>query len=120
MRDAAGILDLPGFSRFHVAGRRSRGLAPHPSSPAHSPRVGRVGLVYFADERGRIVTEMSVTRLGEDEMLLITAAAAEWHDRDWLLGAPPRRLVHRDREPDREPSPARSSPVRARATSSAR
>ena len=27
---------------------------------------------------------MSVTRLGDDEMLLITAAAAEWHDRDWL------------------------------------
>ena len=83
VRDAAGILDLPGFSRFQVRG-------PGGSQWLRSlvtgalPRVGRVGLVYFADERGRIVTEMSVTRLGEDEMLLITAAAAQWHDRDWL------------------------------------
>ena len=85
VRDAAGILDLPGFSRFHVRG-------PGASDWLRSlvtgslPRVGRVGLVYFADERGRIVTEMSVTRLDEDEMLLISAAAAEWHDRDWLVG----------------------------------
>ena len=84
VRDAAGILDLPGFSRFHVRGPGAvdwlRALVT-----GSLPRVGRVGLVYFADDRGRIVTEMSVTRLGDDEMLLITAAAAEWHDRDWLL-----------------------------------
>ena len=83
VRDAAGLLDLPGFSRFHV---RGRGAADWLRTlvTGELPRPGRVGLVYFADERGRIVTEMSVTRLGEDEMLLITAAAAEWHDRDWL------------------------------------
>ena len=84
VRDAAGLLDLPGFSRFEV---RGTGAADWLRSLVTGalPRVGRVGLVYFADERGRIVTEMSVTRLDEDEMLLITAAAAEWHDRDWLL-----------------------------------
>ena len=84
VRDAAGLLDLPGFSRYHV---RGPGAADWLRSlvTGSLPRVGRVGLVYFADERGRIVTEMSVTRLGEDEVLLITAAAAEWHDRDWLL-----------------------------------
>ena len=83
VRDAAGVLDLPGFSRFHV---RGRGAADWLRSlvTGELPRAGRVGLVYFADERGRIVTEMSATRLGEDELLLITAAAAEWHDRDWL------------------------------------
>lgn len=83
VRDAAGVLDLPGFSRFHVRGRGAADWLRALVTGA-LPRVGRVGLVYFADERGRIVTETSVTRLGEDEMLLITAAAAEWHDRDWL------------------------------------
>ena len=88
VRDAAGILDLPGFSRFHV---RGPGAADWLRTlvTGSLPRVGRVGLVYFADERGRIVTEMSVTRLGDDEMLLITAAAAEWHDRDWLVRCRP-------------------------------
>ena len=48
------------------------------------PNVGRLGLAYFADDKGRIVTEMSVARLAEDELLLITAATAQVHDRDWL------------------------------------
>ena len=83
MRDAAGLLDLPGFSRFHVRGPGASDWLRSLVTGA-LPRVGRVGLVYFADDRGRIVTEMSVTRLGDDEMLLIAAGAAEWHDRDWL------------------------------------
>jgi dimethylglycine dehydrogenase len=46
--------------------------------------VGRIGLAYFADDKGRIVTEMSVVRHRDDLMTLITAAAAEAHDFDWL------------------------------------
>ncbi|TPL95435.1 FAD-dependent oxidoreductase [Mesorhizobium sp. B2-3-12] len=83
VRDAAGILDLPGFSRFNLEGpgaaewlsRQVTGLVPKP---------GRIGLVYFSDDKGRIVTEMSVVRHGEDSMTLITAAVAQWHDFEWL------------------------------------
>ena len=31
------------------------------------PRSGRIGLVYFDDHRGRIVTEMSMVRFATDE-----------------------------------------------------
>ncbi|MBZ9996636.1 FAD-dependent oxidoreductase [Mesorhizobium sp. BH1-1-4] len=83
VRDAAGILDLPGFSRFNLEGpgaaewlsRQVTGLVPKP---------GRIGLVYFSDDKGRIVTEMSVVRHGEDSMTLITAAVAQLHDFEWL------------------------------------
>ena len=84
VRDAAGILDLPGFSRFMLTGAGAADwLAEQITGLV--PRVGRIGLGYFADEAGRIVTEMSMARLDEDEIMLITAATAEWHDRDWLL-----------------------------------
>ncbi|MCV6584451.1 MAG: aminomethyltransferase family protein, partial [Marinibacterium sp.] len=83
VRDHCGVLDLPGFSRFKVQGDGAddwlRGLVT-----GALPKVGRVGLVYFADSRGRIVTEMSVTREAEDRFVLVTAAMAQWHDRDWL------------------------------------
>jgi dimethylglycine dehydrogenase len=83
VRDHCGVLDLPGFSRFKVKGPGAdhwlRGLVT-----GALPRVGRVGLVYFADKRGRIVTEMSVTREEEDLFVLVTAATAQWHDREWL------------------------------------
>jgi len=83
VRDAAGILDLPGFSRYRLQGDGAaeflRGLAT-----GGIPKVGRIGLIYIADDRGRIVTEMSVMRLDEDFFFLITAASAEWHDFDLL------------------------------------
>ena len=84
VRDAAGILDLPGFSRFHLSGPgAAHWLAAQITGKV--PPVGRLGLAYFADDLGRIVTEMSVARLAEDAVLLITAATAQSHDREWLL-----------------------------------
>jgi dimethylglycine dehydrogenase len=46
-----------------------------------------MNLAYFADDRGRIVTEMSCLRHGEDSFTLITAATAQWHDFDELRPA---------------------------------
>ena len=83
VRDAAGILDLPGFSRFVIKGVGAADWLARQIT-GKVPNVGRLGLAYFADDMGRIVTEMSVARLGQDELLLITAATAQGHDRDWL------------------------------------
>jgi dimethylglycine dehydrogenase len=85
VRDAAGILDLPGFSRFRIKGVGAAAWLARQIT-GKVPNVGRLGLAYFADDKGRIVTEMSVARLAEDELLLITAATAQVHDRDWLVG----------------------------------
>ncbi len=84
VRDACGILDLPGFSRFRVTGPGVAGWLGRQIT-GKVPGVGRLGLAYFADDRGRIVTEMSVARLDADEVWLITAATAQDHDREWLL-----------------------------------
>ena len=81
--EAAGILDLPGFSRFRVKGE---GATAWLSSliTGKVPKPGRIGLAYFSDDKGRIVTEMSVMMLDEDFFFLITAATAQWHDLEWL------------------------------------
>ncbi|KQB96157.1 dimethylglycine dehydrogenase [Loktanella sp. 1ANDIMAR09] len=86
VRDGVGVLDLPGFSRFNLSGNGAaewlRGRIA-----GGLPKVGRMNLAYFADDRGRILTEMSVMRHGEDQFTLITAATAQWHDYDVLRGA---------------------------------
>ena len=83
VRDGVGVLDLPGFSRFNLSGDGAaeylRGMIT-----GALPKVGRMNLAYFADSRGRILTEMSVMRHGEDKFTLITAATAQWHDFDVL------------------------------------
>lgn len=92
VQNSVGVLDLPGFSRFTLKGtgaavwlrgRIAGGL----------PKSGRMNLAYFADSRGRIITEMSVMRFSEDEFLLITAATAEWHDFELLLADLPADLA---------------------------
>ena len=82
--EGVGILDLPGFARFEIEGP---GAAAWLESliTGRLPKVGRIGLVYFADEGGRIITEMTVTRFAEERFWLMTGAGAEWHDRDWLM-----------------------------------
>ena len=85
----AGIIELTGFSRFHLKGD---GAADWLASliTGNLPQVGRFGLVYFASAKGKVLTEMSATRLAEDEFLLITGAGAYWHDRDLLNGCLPK------------------------------
>jgi len=79
VRDGVGVLDLPGFARYHIKGRGAdewlRGFGV-----GGIPKIGRIGLIYVADSRGRILTEMSAMRVTQDEFYLITAGAAEWHD----------------------------------------
>ncbi|MFT7135967.1 MAG: dimethylglycine dehydrogenase [Akkermansiaceae bacterium] len=83
VRDTVGVLDLPGFSRFELTGDgAARWLSGQITGAI--PKVGRIGLGYFPDHRGRILTEMSLMRHSNDAFTLITAAAAQWHDRDWL------------------------------------
>ncbi|MCF6322166.1 MAG: aminomethyltransferase family protein, partial [Rhizobiaceae bacterium] len=83
VRDAVGVLDLPGFSRYRIKGEGARQWLSKLIT-GNVPKPGRMGLGYFADERGRIVTEMSIMALDENFFFLITAAAAEWHDLELL------------------------------------
>lgn len=95
VRDSVGVLDLPGFSRFMVSGEGAaetlRGLIT-----GGLPKVGRMNLVYIANAQGRILTEMSCICMGDDEFLMITAATAQWHDRDILVQAMPATVTVED------------------------
>ncbi|WP_299786161.1 FAD-dependent oxidoreductase [uncultured Marivita sp.] len=88
VRDHCGVLDLPGFSRFKISGPGADEWLRGQITGA-LPKIGRVGLIYFADDRGRILTEMTVAREAEDHLILVTAAAAQWHDRDLLKARMP-------------------------------
>ncbi len=88
VRDGVGVLDLPGFSRFTLTGAGAADWLDGLIS-GNLPRVDRMNLAYFPDKRGRILTEMSVIRHDDDLFTLITAGAAQWHDREVLRAALP-------------------------------
>ena len=76
-----GALDLGGFTRLEVSGPGAadwlRGVVT-----GGIPKVGRIGLAYVATPKGKIQTEMTITRLEEDRFWLLGAAAALFHDQD--------------------------------------
>ena len=83
VRDTAGLLDMAGFSRYTVKGAGAREWL-NEMMTGNVPKAGRIGLGYFANEKGKVLTEMSIIAYGEDDFLLMTAAIAQWHDLDWL------------------------------------
>lgn len=83
VRDHCGVLAISGFSRLRVTGPGARDYVDGLTA-SKLPGPGRVGLAYFADTRGRIVTEMSVTVDSDENVGLITAALAQWHDAELL------------------------------------
>ena len=89
VRDHCGVLPITGFTRLKVNGPGARDWIDSLTA-SRLPGPGRVGLAYFADSRGRCVTEMTVMVHSAEEVGLITAAVAEWHDLEFLSRqAPP-------------------------------
>ena len=101
VRDACGVLDLPGFSRFWLQGEGAdnwlRGFCT-----GGIPKVGRMNLIYISDTRGRIVTELSCIRLSEDNFVLITAASAQWHDGELIRKSVPEGVNVRETTTERD------------------
>ncbi|MFV0514070.1 MAG: FAD-dependent oxidoreductase [Jhaorihella sp.] len=93
VRDRCGVIAISGFTRIRVAGPGARDFIDGLTA-SRLPAEGRIGLLYFPDERGRVVTEMSAMVHGPDDVGLITAAAAQWHDAEHIARrAPPGMTV---------------------------
>lgn len=96
VRDSCGVIAISGFSRLSVKGPNARAHVDRLTCSA-IPSPGRVGLIYFPDDRGRVLTEMSVIPQSDEEIWLITAGVAQWHDRDVLRRDLPADLEIHDR-----------------------
>jgi dimethylglycine dehydrogenase len=95
VRDNCGIIAISGFSRIKVEGPGARAFVDELTASA-LPGPGRIGLAYFPDSRGRIVTEMSVMVHGEEDVGLITAGVAQWHDAEHLSRRAPEGVTVSD------------------------
>jgi dimethylglycine dehydrogenase len=88
VRNGVGLMDLPGFSRFHITGPGAEAYLDRLVC-SRLPRPGRISLAYVLTANGGILSEFTVTRLGPQSFCAITAAIAEHHDDDVLRAALP-------------------------------
>ena len=95
VRDHCGILPISGFTRLKVNGPGARDWVDSLTC-SRLPAQGRIGLLYFPDSRGRILTEMSCMVHGPEDVGLITAGVAQWHDGELLSRNAPEGITVTD------------------------
>lgn len=84
VRERVGLLDLTGFAKYDVAGPDAEGFLNRLCANRMPARVGGIVLAHILSRNGRILGEITVTRLGPDSFYLLSAAGAELRDLDHL------------------------------------
>ena len=82
--ERVGVLDLTGFAKFDIVGRDAESFLNRVCANRMPTRAGGIGLVHMLSRQGRILGEMTVTRLADDRFYALSAAAAQIRDLDWL------------------------------------
>jgi len=73
-REAVALMDLSPFVKIRVAGPGALGFLQRLTASEMDRRVGRVTYTTLLNDRGGIVADLTVTRLGPDEFLLVDGA----------------------------------------------
>ncbi|WP_299392555.1 FAD-dependent oxidoreductase [Pelagibius sp.] len=84
VQNGVGIMEVSGFNRYELRGKGVRDRLDGLVCSRLPARPGRVALTYFLTERGNVAGEATVAALADDRFWFGSAAAAEYHDMDWL------------------------------------
>jgi glycine cleavage system T protein len=83
-RERVGIIDMTSFGKLEISGPEALTLLERVADNRIDRPVGSVVYTQFLDDRGGIVADVTVTRLGEDRFRVVTGAGAIDSDRGWL------------------------------------
>ena len=81
-----GLAEVNGFNRIEIGGPDTHAFLDHVICGRVTAKEGRVGLGYLLNEHGCITAEATVANIPGGPVWYGSAAAAEWHDMDWLAG----------------------------------
>jgi dimethylglycine dehydrogenase len=89
VQNAVGICEVSGFNRFEITGADAHDFLDRMICGRLNRKEGRVGLAYLLNHHGMVKAEATVANLpatdrGPARVWYGSAAAAEFHDMDWL------------------------------------
>ncbi len=79
-----GVMEVSGFNRFDISGEGATAFLDNLVCGKLPRAVGKVSLCYLLNEQGHVLSEATIAKLGDEHYWYGSAAAAEWHDRDWI------------------------------------
>jgi len=83
IRERAGLLDMSSFAKYEVSGPGAADCLDRLCAN-RLPAVGRVALTQMLSPRGGIESDLTITRLAPDRFYVVTAAATQARDLDWI------------------------------------
>jgi len=83
-RTAAALFDETSFAKISVTGADAALLLEHVSDNRVARAVGSVTYTQWLTPRGGIEADVTVTRTGEEDFLVVTGTAFGLHDLSWL------------------------------------
>lgn len=85
VRERVGILDLSGFAKYDVTGTDAEAFLNRICANRMSKKIGGIVLAHILSVNGRILGEVTITRMSDTHFYLLSAAGAELRDLDHLL-----------------------------------
>lgn len=83
-RESVALFDQSSFSKYLVQGRDAMEVLQRICSADIDVAADRIIYTHWLNERGGIEADLTVTRLAENEFLVISGAATTHKDLDWL------------------------------------
>jgi glycine cleavage system aminomethyltransferase T/glycine/D-amino acid oxidase-like deaminating enzyme len=87
VRNAVGLFDQSSFAKFRVTGPDALDVLDELSANAIDVEPGRAVYTQWLNGRGGIEADLTVSRLGEREFMVVTSAASQRRDWAWLRRA---------------------------------
>ena len=84
LQQHVSIMEVSGFNRYEISGNGVEEFLDQMICGRLPTEIGKLGLCYLLTEKGNILSEATLVKLGKNRYWWGSAAAAEWHDRDWL------------------------------------
>lgn len=85
VRTGVGIAEVNGFNRYEITGSGVVDWLDNLTCSRVPKQPGKVGLIYLLNELGNVKGEATVANLSGERIWYGSAAAAEYHDMDWLV-----------------------------------
>ncbi|MEM9331012.1 MAG: FAD-dependent oxidoreductase [Pseudomonadota bacterium] len=84
VQSKVGLCEVNGFNRFEITGEGIHDWLDGIMCSTIPRKPGKVGLTYLLNDHGMVKGEATIANLDEDRVWYGSAAAAEYHDMDWL------------------------------------
>jgi dimethylglycine dehydrogenase len=85
VRERVGVLDLSGFAKYDVTGADAEAFLNRLCANRMPAATGGIVLAHILSANGRILGEVTVTKLSDAHYYLLSAAGAELRDLDHLM-----------------------------------